>query len=76
MRAGSTLGGYDPRKVRQYVSLLETETLIMTERLEQQRAVFAAREAELNEEVERLKRELAEQERMESNLKQWLERNR
>lgn len=71
-----TLFGYNPRKVERYFLALEAEEVLLDEQLREGETTFKQKEAELLSELTALQQKIDELDRLESGLKQWIQRNR
>jgi hypothetical protein len=67
--------GYHPQKVKQYADVLEGKAASVERRLQEQSEKQIAEQEELLRRIADVKRELDEIEHMETNLKQWIQRN-
>ncbi|TDF96330.1 hypothetical protein [Paenibacillus piri] len=68
--------GYDPQKVGRYFNALEEEEASLDRQRMQLEQTHKLMEAELEHEIDELKRKVAELDQIETNLKQWLQINR
>jgi hypothetical protein len=67
--------GYDLEKADQYFTLLETELVTLDRQREVMDQSFELEEAELLAEIGAHKQKVSELERIETSLKQWIQRN-
>ncbi|TBL69302.1 hypothetical protein [Paenibacillus thalictri] len=75
MRLKRALWGYDEHKVKAYLTALNTEILLLEEQREEKLKAYVKEQAELLSEVEEVSQDLAEVDRLETNLKQWIQKN-
>ncbi|MCS7462980.1 hypothetical protein N0M98_22905 [Paenibacillus doosanensis] len=75
MRERKALLGYNAKKVRRYVSLLETEMLLLNQQQQEGKESFQLAQAELLSEIEDLRKNLAELDQLETSLKRWITQN-
>jgi len=70
------LFGYDAGEARRYFSELDEQLEQTARQREQQRLHYEQEQARLMQEVAAIQTELAETEKLEAGLKQWIRRNR
>ncbi|MFK7695250.1 hypothetical protein [Paenibacillus sp. HJGM_3] len=67
--------GYTPASVERYISVLETERLLLEERNETKRQEYEAALLPSRRAVERSRQELRQLEQLEARLTEWVSRN-
>ena len=71
----TALFGYSPRKVNMYMERLEQEASFLERRQQEQSEAFMSMQAELQRQIAEAEGQLSEMEAIETNLKQWIQRN-
>lgn len=72
MRGRRSWLGYSRASVEQYISLLETEHLLIEQQLELQRQQFAEQSQPSRRSLDKVKQELQQLERLETRLSDWI----
>jgi cell division septum initiation protein DivIVA len=75
MREKKSFFGYNPQKVRQYLSVMHTEKLLLEDKVMKQVDAFTKEQAELLKQIENVEREIEQVGKIEMSLKQWIQRN-
>jgi cell division septum initiation protein DivIVA len=75
MREKKSFFGYNPQKVRHYLSVMHTEKLLLEDKVKKQVDAFTKEQAELLKQIENVEREIEQVGKIEMSLKQWIQRN-
>jgi hypothetical protein len=70
-----TLFGYDSRKVDLYMKRLDREASFLEQTQKERSEMYTSRLTALQQQLGEAERKLSEMEKIEANLKQWIQRN-